>query len=72
MEDEDHPSSSDHRTKESTTIQRGPLAHLAHTYPFSIHGTDWPAARDVLRTYLPDPNTAWALSEQYFEHGAWL
>lgn len=45
---------------------------MARSYPFNIIGKDCPAARDQLRTFLPDPHHAWTLSEQYFEHGAWL
>src|SRR5580692_8032737 len=48
------------------------LSHMARSYPFSTLGKDWPAARDQLRCFLPDPHHAWSLSEQYFEHGAWL
>lgn len=50
----------------------GRLAHMARSYPFSVLGKDWPAAREQLRAFLPDPHHAWSLSEQYFEHGAWL
>ncbi|KAF8314689.1 hypothetical protein DL93DRAFT_2058040, partial [Clavulina sp. PMI_390] len=56
-----------------TTLPLSPqMAHMARSYPFSILGKDWPAARDQLRAFLPEPHHAWSLSEQYFEHAAWL
>jgi len=58
-----------HETKPNLPAR---LSHMARSYPFSTLGKDWPAARDQLRCFLPDPHHAWSLSEQYFEHGAWL
>lgn len=80
QEDQDNEPEHGHVLAEITDMETGEnkpnlpgrLSHMARSYPFSILGKDWPAARDQLKCFLPDPHHAWSLSEQYFEHGAWL